>query len=152
MPFLLPVAEYDSIREVLGLTDTDLPDATIERTPFLASAEIAVKGRVPDYAAIVAAAGDDQTRLYAGIVYLTAAKLCERAKNLYRPKERIGDFWAGEIDWDELKIELLAEYENQIGSISTQTLSTPTLLTLAGISRTTKARRALGLTSEYENI
>ena len=108
MAFLLPVAEYDSIRDVLGLSAAELPSTVIERTPFLVSAEAAVKERVSNYAAIVAAAGDDQTRLYAGIVYLAAAKLCDRAKNLYRSREKLGDFTAGDIDWDALKSECLA--------------------------------------------
>ena len=152
MDFLLPAAEYDSIRDVLGLSVAELPSAVIERTPFLPSAEAAIKERVPDYAAIVAAAGDDQTRLHAAIVYLAAAKLCDRAKNLYRSREKLGDFTAGDIDWEALKAECLAEYEAQVGAISTQVTPAATLLTLAGVTRSVKASRAAGQASEFENI
>ncbi len=143
MAFLLPSTEYDSIREVLGLSSADLADAVIERTPFLPAAEIEVKARVPDYAALIAAAGDDRTRLYAAIVYRTAAALCDRQRNRQREAERLGDYTAGKIDWDGLKATCLAEYEGHVGSISTQVGSTSgiSLLTLAGVSRTVKARR-----------
>ena len=157
MAFVLPATEYDSIRDVLGLSSTELPSATIERTPFLPSAEAVIKGRVTNYAAIAAVDDSNRVHLYGAIIYLAAALLCDRSKNLFRPADKVGDFTAGQVDWAALKATCLAEYESHIGSISTQSQPEVTLMTLAGIGRTVKARRQLdeGTLDEdldFENI
>ncbi len=90
-------------------------------------------------------------------IYRVAALLCDRQANLQRSGERLGDYTAGTIDWAKRKAECLAESERHINSITTQAAATCTLLTLAGVSRTVNAERAVeeDLTeeeTEYQNI
>ena len=155
MAFVLPSTEYDSIRDVLGLSSTDLTSTTIERTPFLPTAEAEVKAIVTGYAAITT--GDNLTHLYGAIIYRTAALLCDRQANMQRSGERLGDYAAGTIDWAKRKADCLAEYQSHLGSITTQAAPAVTLLTLGGVSRAVNAERASeeDLTeeeTEFQNI
>ena len=151
MALLLPSTEYDSIRELLGLTLTELAVTVIERLPFLPAAEAEVKRQVPTYAGIIAAAGDNRDCLYSAIVYLTAAKLCTRQLNLTRAGERIGDFAAGQIDWEALRASLLAEATAQLRAISTITRAAPSSLIVAGVSRTARAEIEVTGDAEFDN-
>lgn len=154
MVFILNSDDYDSVREILGVTSDDVDDRTIERTPYLPMAEAEVKAKVADWAAIQVAGGSDLVCLKAAIEYRVAAALCDRLANTQRSGERVGDYGAGSIDWAAQKTAFLRECETSLGRISTQTRTAPTLVMMAGISRTTRANRDLDplAESDFENI
>lgn len=137
---LLP-GEYDNVRALFGLDERELPDATLSLLPYGPSVEAQLKRRVPDWAAIIAAAGDDALHLKTACCYGVAAALCGRLANQFRPGDRLADSALGQIDWDAQERQCRAKMEEALGKIATQTRGEATLFRLAGVSRAVAARR-----------
>lgn len=96
---LEPPEDYDGIRKLLGVTETDLQDETIERVVFLAQAEFRVKDAVTTWATIDDTP-DGLKRLRITTMYVTAALIAESAARGgfigLAGKMRTPDDWAKE--------------------------------------------------------
>lgn len=79
MPYtavILEEADYPAIRDMLGVSATELPDGTIELVPYLPAAEAKAKALVPTYATVLADdTKDAYYQLKGGTVALVAARL-----------------------------------------------------------------------------
>jgi hypothetical protein len=154
---ILLVAEYGNVRELFALSTTELPDATLSLLPYVPSVEAKLKARVTDWAAIIVAAGDNATRLKMAAVYGVAAALCQRWANALRPGDKLADSTLGQIDWREQEQMYRDKMEEALGNITTQTVTAPTLMALAGVSRAVAARRqaeegTLDEDVDFENV
>lgn len=137
--------EYDSIRELLGVEWEDIPNATIELTPYLPAAELSVKTLVSDWATRMADP-DDSVRLKTVVACRVAAALVSRMANRQRAKERLGEYTAGEINWEARKAELAALADDAIaGLLYDADTPVPGVFTVDGVSRQAAASETLDL-------
>lgn len=127
-------ADFDAIRALLGVSETTVPDATIEATPFLPAVESEVTAVIIDYATL---SGDNATRLKAGVQAYVAALLCGHIERCEGSAFRIGQFEekAGSVDWKAKAVDLMRLAAGYLGAITTRTWSRRTAIALAGPSR-----------------
>lgn len=130
-------SDYGAIRSLLGASAVELPDATIEQSPFLPTAEAIVKQGVTTYATIISAAGDNLHLLKAGAAALTAALLCQEMQQDDSAGFRVGEYeeTGNKIDWRAKAGELLAAAKRALGAISTRAFTRRTLVAVAGPTR-----------------
>lgn len=126
--------DYDMIRALLGVSETELPDTTVEMAPFLPTAEAIVKAGITNYAALT---GDNSTLLKSGTAALCAAFLCQGVEGGQLDSFRVGDYWeqGSTIDWRLKALELLKAAFRALGAISTRTFTRRTLVAVAGPTR-----------------
>jgi len=134
---LSSTSEYDMIRALLGVSETELPDATIELSPFLPIAEAIVKQGITTYATILTAGGDNSHLLKAGTAGLAAALLCQAIERGDSAGFRVGEYeeTGNKVDWRAKAQELLTGAKRALGAISTRTFTRRTLVAVAGPTR-----------------
>ena len=79
-------ADYNAVRDLLGVTASELPDETVDFLPYLPSSESIVKTRVTTYATILLTEDDTSYMLRAGTQLICAARLA-----MLRYAARMGD-------------------------------------------------------------
>jgi len=129
--------DYDMIRALLGVSEAELPDATVEMAPFLPTAEAIVKQGITTYAAIMAAAGDNLQLLKSGTAALCAALLCQGTDRGDLSAFRVGEYEeaVGKVDWRAKALDLMKAAFRSLGAISTRTFTRRTLVAVAGPTR-----------------
>lgn len=134
---LTATSDYDMVRALLGVSETELPDATVEMEPFLPTAEAIVKQGITTYAAINTAGGDNKSLLRSGTAALTAALLCQGVDNGELDTFRVGEYeeTGNRLDWQAKALELLKAAFRALGAISTRTFTRRTLVAVAGPTR-----------------
>lgn len=144
---LTDTAEYDGIRELLGVNALELPDGVIEQPTFLPSVELAVETAVEDWSDLLATTAG-AIRLKSAVMRLTAIALIPRARNRQRARESmggIGGFTSGEINWDALKNELQRLADADLMALNaTESSDEPVaIFTVGGVSRAECGRSAM---------
>jgi hypothetical protein len=131
---ILTSADYDMIRALLGVGDTELPDTTVEMSPFLPTAEAIIKQGITDYDSLT---GDNAKLLKAGTAALCAALLCQELERNETADWRVGDYWehGSKLDWREKAKALLRDAMRALGAITTRSFSRRTALAVAGPTR-----------------
>lgn len=155
MPDILKSAtDKNAIRLVLGVDTNDVSDTVLDSVIGIVSAEIQVKERVTNWAAVLAADDEDTTRLQLGTIYLTAVSLIPRLRQILRTGEKIAELQLGRIDWNTYKEELLGLANEMLGEIGGATDDVFTLFTVAGPSRQFRKLRDLGVPeqAEFQNV
>jgi len=127
--------DYPPIRTLLGVSSTELPDATIEQSPFLPTAEAIVKQGITNYASLTS--GDNSVLLKAGAAALCAALLCVKFAREDAADFKVGDYEerGRQVDWRARAAKLLEDAERALGAITTRTFTRRTLVALAGPTR-----------------
>jgi len=130
-------ADYNMIRGLLGVSSTEVPDATVLLEPFLPSAEAVVKAGISTYATIILAAGDNLVLLRSGTAALCAALLCQEMERADAQSFRVGDFdeRGSKVDWRGKANTLLERARTLLAGISTRTWTRRTSVALAGPTR-----------------
>jgi hypothetical protein len=131
-----------AVRDKLGVTVTDVPDATIQQFNYLPAALAKIRVQLPTFDALVAAGGDTSNLCLQALICLTAARLCPRLKGVIMDMEIFKDYRYQrnrQLDWDAAAVTLLAEYDEAISQASGETatldhLDVPGVL-LAGPTR-----------------
>lgn len=121
MPYdILTEEEHkDTIRDVLGVTERDLPDSVLDSIMGIQAGELKAKERVITWSAIMTADDEDTIRLKIGTIYLTAIAVLPRLRMMLREFEKIGEFTLGRMDWDKFKQDLMDSANVALGSIGT---------------------------------
>lgn len=145
-----PAADYPAIRALLGVSSSEVSDATIEQPPFLPEAEALVKAGITNYAALT---GDNLQLLKAGVQAMVAALLCAKLQVERADSFRIGDYEEGgsAVKWQERAAGLLQDAQRALAGISTRTWTRPLALAVAGPSRS-GSRIPTDLEQWYERI
>jgi len=140
--------DYDSVRNLLGVTSDDVADATINDTPFLPSVEAEITSAITGYAALT---GANSTRLKTGAACWTAALLCgyltgvqaDAASDLGFTvgaySEKVGS--SAGVDYATLASDLRVRAAEALAGISTRTWTRPSLMKFGG--RTNRADEGL---------
>jgi len=148
---LIEPDDWQAVRDVLGVSDQDLPDGVITSVIGVTSAELIVKARVTNWAAIMALvpATADTVKLRLGTIYHTAVLLIPRVQNILREGEKVAEFTLGKMNWDSIREELLARANETLGLIGAAGDDTFTLFSVSGPSR---AYRVLHEAAEFQNV
>jgi hypothetical protein len=128
-------ADYGIVRALLGVSATEIPDATVLMEPFLPTAEAIVKAGITNYASLTS--GDNQVHLRAGTAELCAALLCEKMQRDDAQSFTIGQFEerGTKVDWRAKAQELLQAAKLSLSAITTRTWTRRTLVAVAGPTR-----------------
>lgn len=126
--------DYDIVRNVLGISSSEVTDAIIGEDPHLPAAEAMVKGAITDYATLT---GDDATFLRTGTVKLCAGFLCQRLLKLEGESFKVGAFEerADKVDWKGRAETLIREAAWALAHITTRTFTRMTAVAVAGPTR-----------------
>jgi len=133
----------DAVRELLGVSAQVLPNTAIDRENVITLAELMIIRQVPNYQAILDAAGDDATYLRSATLAQIAANCCPGLKAKFKTSEQseTGFKYTKEaVDWDKKKVVMEAMAQEYIGMISTveavgPVSQSPTLAGLTGPTR-----------------
>lgn len=131
-------AEYDNIRALVGVPESQISDATIELLVYLPWVENEVKEIVVDWETIVAGSTPDNLRLKTGVSAWTASRLCGHIQREEGRRYQIADYGhrANAVDWVKKAMELAEQAADNLASISTGTPAPrATLMTVNGPTR-----------------
>ncbi len=147
-------ADLEAVRIVLGVTTRDVSDSILASLVGIPAAELVVKNRFTNWAAILEAGDADTDRLKLGTIYYTAAFLLPRLTNLLRAAEKVGEFTLGQISWDKLREHLLELAGIVLGDIGTTADDEITVFSVYGPSRKYRELKAIGLAhqAEFQNV
>jgi hypothetical protein len=81
LELLTKPADYNGIRNVLGVEEIDVSNENIDNPMFGPQAEIRVKSRIPDWQAYAAESEEHQAQLAYAAAYITAALIAESMAN-----------------------------------------------------------------------
>jgi hypothetical protein len=140
---LTTTGDYDEVRELLGVTSTQISDAVITSFPFLPTVEAEVAAAITDYATLT---GANSYRLKSGTAHWVASLLCLYIEGLYANIQSDGGFAVGDYKEDGQKLLVKMDYRAQaeslarlaaeaLGGITTRTWTRPALVVFAGQTR-----------------
>jgi hypothetical protein len=135
---LTKVADWDSIRGLIGITSSDVTDAELINLPFLPVAEAVIIEAVPTYAALT---GSNKVYMRMATAQYCAALLCQRMANQQRARERAGEYVSGDMDWAEMQASCFSACYSYLDRISTYTTTTVSPMRAAGVHRHAQAHR-----------
>ncbi len=139
-PLILKDAgDYDSVRNLLGVTSGDVADAVIEDTPYLPTVEGDLAAAITGYATLV---GANAIRLKTGAACWTASLLCGYLVGVQAEAASDGGFTVGAysekvgssagVDYATLAADLRARAAEALAGITTRTFTRPSLMKFAG--------------------
>jgi hypothetical protein len=126
--------DYQLVRDLLGLGSGEVSDALIESDVYLGYVEGEVEEAIADYASLT---GVDLVLLKAGAAAWVAALIAARKSAAEGGGFRIGPYSENSTanEWADRTRDLMQQAAHALSSISTRTLTRPTLLVLAGPTR-----------------
>jgi hypothetical protein len=141
----LPENYYDVIRGKLGADDTELTDTEIDNTMFIEQTEFVIKKRVPDFLTITDA--EDQFHIMMASLCYICAMLCPiMPRKVNKSVKTIDVTWDKfKMDYDALAMKLFGDFENELGLISTVTVTEDIAPVLGG--KTSNTLNPMGMVS-----
>ena len=150
-------ADYDAVRNLIGIDETVMADSVLETFPFLGVVEALVEDAFSDWATILAGDDVDTTFLKTGTACLTAIRLRLRlALSGYGGGFSVrGYSQAGSsIEWDDVYGQLAEWASEAFGSMSTHQDDLDSRFTIIVRDGPTRSKSNVPTTAEqwYERV
>lgn len=119
---ILTTADFDMVRNAIGVDSSDASDAVLGSAMYLGIIEIGVKLAITDWAVLKAAAGADWTALQVGTGYLLAARYAKLAASGETGGFTIGQYKEEKsaIDWSASGDEMIRLAREALSMVSTR--------------------------------
>ncbi len=132
----------NAVRDLLGVTTTEVADSQIQGFSFLGSALARIHDRLPTFDTLLAAGGDAANLCLAALSHFTAALLCPRMTVQVLDSIQIKDYREQrnrQLDWSQTQAELMAKYELYISLAAQESVTDTSVyispMALAGPTR-----------------
>lgn len=137
---ILDTADYDAVRNILGVGSQVVGDGVIESLNYLPIVEAEVKDAVPTWSDILSADDSDTTRLKLGVANWVAARLCAFLQRQESQDYKLADYThrPTDVDWAQKAKDLVAEAASSLAKLTAVTA--PRRMTLLKVDGPTRSR------------